>query len=35
VVAMGMAVSRVEGNIFELSNKIVNAFTAPLAGMLR
>jgi SSS family solute:Na+ symporter len=33
VVAIGMAVSRVEGNIFELCNKIVNAFTAPLAGM--
>jgi SSS family solute:Na+ symporter len=33
VVAIGMAVSQVEGNIFELCNKIVNAFTAPLAGM--
>jgi SSS family solute:Na+ symporter len=33
VVAIGMAVSGVEGNIFELCNKIVNAFTAPLAGI--
>lgn len=33
VVGIGLAVSRVEGNIFELCNKIVNALTAPLAGM--
>lgn len=33
VVAIGMAVSQVEGNIFELCNKLLNAFTAPLAGM--
>ena len=33
VVGIGMAVSQVEGNIYELCNKIVNALTAPLAGM--
>lgn len=33
VIALGVGVSRIEGNILELCNKVVNLLVAPLAGL--